>query len=234
MIHAAIVEDEQKAADKLISYLRRLEEMGDEQFDISHFLSPDAFFFSFQSQYDLIFMDIQLPGMNGMKAAEKLRELDQVAALVFVTNLSRYAINGYEVGALDYILKPLDFDAFRLKMRKVLRYCHGIERQGRQLTLPTGKGELRIPLDELLFVEITGHDMIFHTSREDITSYGTMKALEQELSPHGFFRCNNCYLVNLRYVRKVEGFTVLVHDAALSISHPRKKAFMAALAQFNP
>ena len=74
MIHAAIVEDEQKAADKLISYLRRLEEMGDEQFDISHFLSPDAFFFSFQSQYDLIFMDIQLPGMNGMKAAEKLRE----------------------------------------------------------------------------------------------------------------------------------------------------------------
>ena len=179
-------------------------------------------------------MDIQLPGMNGMKAAEKLRELDQVAALVFVTNLSRYAINGYEVGALDYILKPLDYDAFRLKMRKVLRYCRGIERRGRQITLSTGKGELRIPMDELLYIEITGHDMVFHTVREDISTYGTMKAMEQDLVPHGFFRCNNCYLVNLRYVRKVEGYTVLVRDAALSISHPRKKAFLSALAQFNP
>ena len=88
-------------------------------------------------------------------------------------------------------------------------------------------------MEELLYVEITGHVMVFHTTQEEITTYGTMKALEQSLQPHGFFRCDYGCLVNLRYVRKVEGYTVTVQNKVLSISHPRKKAFLAALAQFE-
>ncbi len=234
MINVAIVEDERQAAEKLINCLERLQETNDEHFYITCFSDPDQFFFSFQSQFDLIFMDIQMPGMDGMKAAEKLRKLDEVAALVFVTNLARYAINGYEVGALDYILKPLDFDAFRLKMRKVLRYCHSQEQNDRQITISTAKGDVRIPLNDLLYVEIAGHDIVYHTAADSLSTYGTMKALEQDLQPQGFFRCNNCYLVNLRYVRKIEGFMVWVKDAELTISRPRKKAFLSALAQFHP
>ena len=118
-------------------------------------------------------------------------------------------------------------------MRKALRYCQRVVPRGHQLTLSTGKGEMRIPADELLYVEVNGHVMVFHTLEEKFTTYGTMKALEQSLLPHGFFRCDYCYLVNLRYVRKVEGYTVTLQNRTLSISRPRKKAFLAALAQFE-
>lgn len=234
MINVAIVEDEEQAAQQLASYLRALQNTNDVRFEITHYADPDQFFFAFQSQFDLIFMDIQMPNMDGMTAAGKLREIDQMAALVFVTNLSRYAVNGYEVGALDYILKPVEFDAFRMKMRKVLRYCQQLQREHRaQVIISTDKGEVRMPVSDLVYVEISGHDLIYHTITGEYRAYGTMKEIEKQLSPHGLFRCNSCYLVNLRYVRRVEGFNVTVDQTELAISHPRKKDFMSALLSFN-
>ena len=178
-------------------------------------------------------MDIEMPNMDGLSAARRMREIDSNVALVFVTNLARYAINGYEVSALDYILKPLDYDAFYLKMQKVLRYCQTQQQRRQQsVVIPTADGNTHLPLSELLYVEVVSHTLIYHTLSHDYETYGTLKNVEKELSPHGFFRCNSCYLVNLQYIRRIDGYTVYVGKTPLAISHPRRKDFLAAMTQF--
>ena len=208
MIRIAIVEDDQSADDQLTACLEKLSLQSKEVFDLSHYPDAQQFLFAFHSQFDLIFMDIEMPNMDGLSAARRMREIDSNVALVFVTNLARYAINGYEVSALDYILKPLDYDAFYLKMQKVLRYCQTQQQRRQQsVVIPTADGNTHLPLSELLYVE-------------------------KKLSPHGFFRCNSCYLVNLQYIRRIDGYTVYVGETPLAISHPRRKDFLAAMTQF--
>lgn len=234
MIRVAIVEDQPDAAAQLNKCLDHYEQQMSEQFSRIVYQDAEKFLFDYHSQYDLVFMDIEMPGMDGMQAAYKLREIDQVVALVFVTNLSRYAINGYEVGALDYILKPLVNEAFVLKMRKVVAYCHRITREETHtISIPTDKGEIRMPVHDLYYVEISAHDLIYHTAQGNYSTYGTMKKVEAVLTPMNFFRCNSCYLVNMQHVRGVEGYEVLVEQERLVISHPKKRAFVDALVRYN-
>ena len=145
MIRIAIVEDDQSADDQLTACLEKLSLQSKEVFDLSHYPDAQQFLFAFHSQFDLIFMDIEMPNMDGLSAARRMREIDSNVALVFVTNLARYAINGYEVSALDYILKPLDYDAFYLKMQKVLRYCQ-TQQQRRQQDGQESFFQLDLPL----------------------------------------------------------------------------------------
>ena len=143
MIRIAIVEDDQSADDQLTACLEKLSLQSKEVFDLSHYHDAQQFLFAFHSQFDLIFMDIEMPNMDGLSAARRMREIDSNVALVFVTNLARYAINGYEVSALDYILKPLDYDAFYLKMQKVLRYCQTQQQRRQQsVVIPTADGNI--------------------------------------------------------------------------------------------
>ena len=144
MIRIAIVEDDQSADDQLTACLEKLSLQSKEVFDLSHYPDAQQFLFAFHSQFDLIFMDIEMPNMDGLSAARRMREIDSNVALVFVTNLARYAINGYEVSALDYILKPLDYDAFYLKMQKVLRYCQTQQQRGNSQWRGQNRGQQRI------------------------------------------------------------------------------------------
>lgn len=184
MIRIAIVEDDQSADDQLTACLEKLSLQSKEVFDLSHYPDAEQFLFAFHSQFDLIFMDIEMPNMDGLSAARRMREIDSNVALVFVTNLARYAINGYEVSALDYILKPLDYDAFYLKMQKVLRYCQTQQQRRQQsVVIPAADGNIHLPLSELLYVEVLSHTLIYHTLSHDYETYGTLKNLEKKFTP---------------------------------------------------
>ena len=149
---------------------------------------------------------------------------------MFITNMAHYAIRGYEVDALDYVLKPVSYYSFEMKMKKVRRIL--TERQGSSVVL-SSKGELRrIPVRSILYVEVRDHSLYYHTGEGEFSATGSMKKLEQELGPQGFARCNNCYLVNLMHVRAVSQEQATVGEAELKISRPRRKAFMQALSAY--
>lgn len=230
MLKVAIVEDEDEAAALLEEHLKAYGEKTGSSFCTVRYKNPVTLLTGYPSDLDIIFMDIDMPMMDGMEASRRLRELDNDVALVFVTNLAQLAIKGYEVQALDFIVKPVSYYDFAMKMEKIERYVE--RRGGDDLVLSTGKGMVRLNTAEISYVETRGHQLVYHTARGLYTAYGSLKTLEADRKLAGFARCNACYLVNLRYVRAVTGYTVTVGDDALEISRPKRKSFVMRLNQY--
>lgn len=226
-VHAAIVEDDKRAAEQMAGHLRRYAEETGEPIVITTFYTALSFLDGYPATYDVIFMDIELPDLNGIEAARRLRAMDGSVFLIFVTNMAKYAINGYEVDALDYFLKPVFYSDLKMRMERIRS---ARSREAYALTLPVQGGAYRFSADQILYIESSGHILTFHTVDGTYTMRGSsMRELEAELSAHGFARCNTCYIVNLRYCKSVDGVTVNVNGEELQISRSRKKQFMNAL-----
>lgn len=231
MLEIAIVEDEEKEALRLGSFLGRFSEETGIGLSYTWSDNASAFLEQYRFQYDLIFMDIRMPGIDGMAAAERLRELDSAVTLIFITSLAQYAVQGYSVDALDYILKPVSYASFALKMQRAVERC--AQRRERWLLLNTNSGTVQLREFELCYVEIFDHHIRYHALRANYDAYGTLKSVEQRLPAHNFFRCNNQCIINLRYVSKMKGNTVVVDGREFPISRMRKKAFLAQLHRYS-
>lgn len=229
MINVAIIEDEKTASDLLCSYFERFTKEHGEEFRTVCFDNPIAFLANYSSNYELVMMDIELPDMNGMNAAHKMREIDKSVSLIFVTNMAQYAINGYEVGASDFIVKPVSYYDFALKLERALEKIKS--RTEKRIMIPVEDAIKCVAAADIRYVEVIKHTVTYHTTDGDYETYGTLKKIESELltAGGGFAKCNNCYLVNLRYVTSVKGHSVFLGSEELQISHPKKREFIKAL-----
>ena len=120
MISVAIVEDDERYAVILKEYLKKYEEEYRESIDVTRFEDGDEIVENYRSQFDIILMDIEMRFMNGMEAAKKIREKDSQVIIIFITNMASYAIIGYAVDALDYVLKPISYFAFSQRLNRAV------------------------------------------------------------------------------------------------------------------
>lgn len=120
MINIAIVEDEKAASDLIVGYLTDFGKKTGEEFNVTVFRDAVAFLDNYKPVFDLVFMDILMPNMDGMRAAHKLREVDNFVLLIFITNMGDYAVKGYDVGAIAFIKKPVAYYDFELKMKRAI------------------------------------------------------------------------------------------------------------------
>ncbi len=232
MYRIAIVEDEQPCAETLRAYLDQLAVEKGLSFEICHFKNAVLFLENYTSDYHLIFMDIRMPYLNGMDAAYHLRELDAEVLLIFVTNMAQYAVKGYSVSAFDYIVKPVTYHDFALKTLRAIRKLSNMK-AGPEIVVTTLNGIVRLSADDIRYIETQGHHLIYHMDGDKThTQYATLASAEGKLEEHHFARCNNCYLVNLKFVQRVKGYTVLVDGVELQISQPRKKEFLRRFLEF--
>ena len=116
MLRVAIAEDNPKDRERLQSFLKQYETEKNTQIEIAEYTDGSKLLEQYRPCYDVIFLDVEMPEMDGMKAAEKIREMDEEVILIFITNMAKYAIRGYQVQALDYVLKPVKYEAFSVKM----------------------------------------------------------------------------------------------------------------------
>ena len=230
MLNIALVENDNADAKLFTDIASSYFNAAGEQFHIETYTTGEAFLANYQGQFQMVFMDIELDGINGMDTAKKLRQKDNNVILIFLTNLAHYAIAGYEVNAMDYILKPLKADAFRLKIPKVLALVH---QQDKKTITVLSKGQLHtFSTEELYYVEVLSHRLYYHTTRGEYDVRGTISDAEEELYKYDFRRCNNGYLVNLRLVTGIEGNDVKVGPHVLPISRPKRKLFVNELTNY--
>ncbi|MDD6241072.1 MAG: LytTR family DNA-binding domain-containing protein [Eubacteriales bacterium] len=226
-ISIAIVEDEKEAREKLLSFLKKLGEEEDLLFKVAAFSSSIEFIETYKPQYQLLFFDIAMPEMTGMQLAHELRKTDTKTALIFVTSLAQYAVESYDVGASNYILKPLSYPEFKMKVMKVILSLPNLERD--TLLILNKSGSYKVNLADILYCETSGHMVIYHTKEGEYPKRETMKEAEEALEKKGFFRINSCYLVRLSYVASIDQKEAVLKDGTrLSISRPRYRKTLEA------
>ena len=232
MWKAAVVEDEREAAERIAEYLGRFGEENGETFDVSYYGDAEAFLAGYDPECDIVFMDIQLPDMSGMDAARALRAVDSEVTLVFVTSMVQYAVSGYEVSALDFIVKPVSYPNFAMKMKRVLRERRLRAPRSDELSLSGEGGVRRVSVSSVKYIEVVGHHLIFHTFDGDADVCGALGEMEKTLAGKGFSRCNNCYLVNLRHVSEIRPASCIVGGEEVQLSRRRRKPFMDDLTAY--
>ena len=177
---------------------------------------------------DLLFLDIEMPGLSGMEAAEAIRAFDREVLLAFVTGYTDYVYDGYAVGAVGYLVKPVSEE----KLSSLLdRAAAALEQRAPAVyTLRNAQGMFKIPLREILYAASDRRQVTLTTSRGDYTFYGKLDDVAAQLGA-GFVRIHQRYLVNARAVSAVVGASVQVGEARLPISRSLHQQATMALAR---
>ena len=230
MLHISIVEDDSVSAKLLERYVRRYFEETGGAYKLSMYSDGLAFISEYSGNCNIVLMDIEMPHLDGMTTARKLRASDSSASLIFVTNMAKYALKGYEVDALDFMVKPVEYFNFFLKMDKAVRLQKKYEMS--HVLLETSDGVVKLNVQEIRYIESDKHFVIYHTDAGEYRLRGTMNAAEERFAARGFARCGVSYLVNLACVDQVNGAVVTVSGETLNVSRAYKKAFLDALSVY--
>ena len=172
---------------------------------IDKYLSGDELIAS-GSKPDILFLDIQMPGMDGMETAKMLRQDNEDMILIFVTAAEEYVFQAFDVGAFHYLVKP--FSDEKLK-EVVTKAVHNIKRSSRlekdekYIMVQTAGSHIKIFLRDIVYAEVYNRKVIIHTRSTDIEYYGKLQELS-DMAGTDFFRTHRAYLVHFKYVEKYD------------------------------
>lgn len=220
----AIVDDSREDAYLLSGYISRYGKENDIEIYTSVFYASFDFLEEYHGEYDAIFLDIEMPGSNGLDVAREIRSKDEGVGIVFVTSMAQYAIHGYEVNAIDFIVKPVGYYDFSVKLEKAFRFCR---RRGRHYIMVNDKdGIRRFSAKDIVYIEKERDFLIFHTKQGESRCRGSMKTIKEKMGELPFTECISGCLVNLEYVSYIGKDSVMLEvNTELPLSRRLKKQF---------
>ena len=229
-MNIAIVEDDNTAATVISGFIDRYSKENSVELYAKRYETADKFLEDTESRYSVVLFDVKMPGTSGMDAAFEFRKRDKTASVLFITSMTQMAQKGYEVDAVGYLIKPVGYYDFSLKLKKALEVYTFNEKRNVTITIPGGL--CRISMNKLIYVEIANHRLRYHLVDDVIEMSGALSHAEEELSSYGMLRCNSCYLVNPEFIRSVKGNDLWIGNEVLSISRPKRQNFLEQLAEW--
>ena len=231
MITIALVDDDDADARVTASMIDRYFDGDASRYAVTRFADGDSLLRDYKASFDLMFLDVEMPGTDGVTVARRLRVVDDQTVLVFTTKMAQYAVEGYDVDAIGYLLKPLNYYAFAIKMSK----AEDIVARRRSVTVPltVGSETVFVPSADIRYVEVLDHALLYHTGEGIRKVWASLKDAAETLEPVGFVPVSRYCLVNLEWVRAVHGDDVDVDGERVRVSRSRRKSLMQALAAYH-
>ena len=226
----AIIEDNNEYSETLKNYIEQYAKENSLNIALSIFPNGERIVNDFKSDYDIIFMDIEMPVMDGIEASTKIREIDSECIIIFISNYTQYAIKGYAVNALDYLTKPLEYTLFKNTMSKAILKVQS--KQNKSIFIQSSSETYRIDINEIIYIEVYKHRVTFHTTKDNYDMRGTLQDVEKQLPNNQFVRCNSGIIVNLKYVTGISKDSLIIFDEELPIARSRKKDVLNMLTRY--
>lgn len=231
-MRVAVVDDNENDRELLIKYLRQFQKEHGMKMQIKPYGSSLDFLEEYAGGYDVILLDIEMPGIDGMETAKEIRQTDEVAAIIFITNMAQFAIRGYEVNAIDFMVKPVPYFNFAEKFKKAVSFA-GRE-QGKNILLNSDEGIIRINMADIYYLEKDKNKnyLVYYTRKGTFRERNTILSAKAKLGNQPFAECTSGCLVNLKYVERVGKDSVVLENATLPVSRRMRKEFLNSFMKY--
>ena len=222
MIKIAFCDDDMEVLHQINELLDRYRVVRNEDITYAAFQSPFELLTEIEKgiRPDILFLDVVMPGQNGMDVAKEIRQYDTNMKIIFLTSSPEFAVESYSVGAYFYQLKPIWEESFFRLMDAVLAECE--KKKKNSLILRSKDGITRIDLQQLEYCEVLGRKLLFHLENGAVLeSAGSLDDLAGQLMQHSnFFRPHRSFLVNMEYIQNISSRSIkMVNDAEIPIPH---------------
>ena len=229
----AICDDEVLLRDQIEAFIRKRDKTG----TVLCFDTGEALLEAFvKKAFDLLFLDIGLPGMDGVEVAGRIREINANVVIVFITADNSRVFEAFDVSALHYLRKPIDPDKLSEVYDRAKRLLQERDTSGREkkeeILIKSDERHIQLDRKDILYVESKGRKLLIADRSGKYEIYGVLGKWEERLSD-GFFRCHRSYLVNLRYVRSYDAESILLRDGTrVFLARDRYADFVKAYMQY--
>lgn len=231
-MRVALVDDNENDRKRILDYLQQFEKEQEVKMQITLYNSSLNFLEEYDGGYDVILLDIEMPGMDGMETAKEIRRIDEMAAIIFITNMAQYAIRGYEVNAIDFMVKPVPYFNFAEKFRKALRFAE--REQGKNILLNNDEGIVKIAVSDIYYLEKDKNKnyLVYYTRKGTFRERNTILSAKAKLGNQQFAECASGCLVNLKYVERVGKDSVELENGTLPVSRRMRKDFLNSFMKY--
>lgn len=229
MLRIAVIDDDAKFQEQIKRYIERSFQFDASAFCVSCYQNGVDFLSEYKGNFDIVIIDIMMPLMNGLEVAHKLREYDKNVLVLFITMTADFAIRGYEVSAIDYILKPLSYEKdFKYKFERVIKMALEQNQRKKEIVLKDENGRLvKLDVDELIYVLKDKDKAMYYTKQGTFAQRITISKVKESLNgTEAFAAANSGCLVNMAFIHNAKGSTIEMQDGTkLALSRGKKKEF---------
>ena len=213
-MNIAICEDNIEELNIINEYIEQWSKNNNIKVKIDKYQSSESFLFEWTdyNKYDIVFFDIKMKKVSGIELSNLVREKNKVVDIVFVTGMIEYALHGYKVSAMQYLLKPIKQDDIYSCLNKVLERIDSTDESSKFMIIKTPKKSMKLNYDEIYYFEMFSPNIVIHTIKEEIALRKKISEIEKELKSSSFIRCHRSYIVNLKYVKSISKKTIILEN----------------------